>query len=149
MKALDRPCETNKALRCDHLTASRGAAQPSGEIQRAPPIPTLGRHRLTRVQANADAERKRVLALNRQTQPALELNGCSQCLTSRSEDAQRLVSAEFQQLALESRHAAPYERGEPSSEGRSGLISLLAGEPRVTANVRDQERPQIGTAGIL
>jgi len=128
----------------EDLSGAGLTAQASREIKRPTPVAALDRHRLAGVDPDADAEREIGIGDGLVGEALLQLDGRSDRLTCRPEDGERLVAAELQEGPAPLFDPLASDVGEPLGEPPSGLVAVLLGEQCVAADVRDQERPDLG-----
>ena len=127
------------------LSRLRKAAQPCCRVQRSAAVPALDRDGFTRVEPDPDRERKERTALRPPAKRSLQLDRRPDRLSSRAEDAQRLVAAKLDHLHR--RNASDdlaRQPGEPRRKPCRLLVAVGLGEARVPADVRDQERVDVG-----
>jgi hypothetical protein len=74
----------------------------------------------------------------------LEVDRGADRLAGRGEDAQRLVASKLEEGSTPRLDDLTRDVGELRRELGRGLVASLLGEQRVAANVRDQERPNLG-----
>ena len=112
--AVDPKGEVDDLPAREHLAGARERAEPCRDVQRAAPVAALDRHRLAGVQPDPDGERKGWIGDRLLDEPLLQSHGPTDRRARRTEDDQRLVTAELE-------HAAPGDPRPPSgSPGRSG-----------------------------
>jgi hypothetical protein len=124
------------------------AAEARGEVERTAAVTTLDLDSLAGIQADADGERKFRLLHGLVHEPLLELDGGSDRLARRGEDAQGLVAPELEQRAPAGLDRFPCDVGELRGKFGRRLVAALLREQRVAADVRDQERPDLNIAPV-
>jgi hypothetical protein len=125
------------------LPGTGDAAQPSREIERATPVPAVDGDSLTRIQPDPDGERKRWLRHGLVHEPALELDRRPDRLPGRVEDREGFVTAELDDHSAPGLDALACHHSEPRGKCRRRLVAALLSEEGVSADVGDQERPDM------
>ena len=119
----------------EHLARRCDRAETRRKVERAAAIPAARqRHRLAGVQPDADPERQL------DATATLHLDRCAQSLPRGSEDDQRLVPAELDQIAVVLGDNTADDVRERRGELSRSFVAVLLREARVTADVGDQER---------
>src|SRR5439155_10775724 len=88
-------------------------------------------------------ERDYRLSVHAFEEPALQLDRGANRPASGREHAKGLVAAELEQRTAGGRHGVARQLREPARELRGGLVPVLIRESGVSADVGDQERPQV------
>lgn len=127
-------------LRGEHLPWSRQGTQPGSQVQRSPSITTLDGHRLTRIQADAGAQRQGGILLGPLSQLLLHIQGCSQRSSRRCKPGQHLISSYLDHLSAPASHHLAHQLRKPGRQSGGGLIAAGVGKGGVTPNVGHQER---------
>jgi hypothetical protein len=125
----------------------RGRGDPAEacrEVERASPVAALHRHGLAGVEPDADREGEGGIRDRRVHEAPLELDRRADRLPGRVEDGEGFVAPELDDGSASSLDTLTGDRGELPRELRSGLVAVLLGEDGVTADVGDQERPDVG-----
>src|SRR5262249_61906231 len=95
------------ALTREHLARACLRAQPRSQVEGTTPVATVDRHRLARVQSDADAQGQRRVELDLVREHELEVDRSTERLAGRGEDGQRLVAAQLDDLAIVRLDALP------------------------------------------
>jgi len=139
VEPVDLAREVRDARAHEHLARARERAEACREVESAAAIATVDAHRLPRVEADPDRERQARIR-DRLLDESLLQVGCSpQRLACRVEHGERLVAAELDEGAASRLDRLARELGKARREARSSLVAALLGEPRVAADVSDEE----------
>lgn len=130
--------------RGEDLTGASLAAEPGGQVQRSTPVAALDRDGLAGVQPDSDREGQLRVVQRLLHEPSLEVDRGADRVPGRGEHAQRLVPAELEQCATADLDSVAREVGKPGRELGRSLVASLLREPRVSANVGDQEGAYLG-----
>ncbi len=145
--AIERASEVNDALTAQDLAGAGLPAQPRREVQGPTPVSALDLNRLARIQPDPHGERE-IRSRQRLLQEArLQLDRRPDRLTGRTKDGEGLITPQLDHRAVTSLYLLANDVGEPSCELGSRFVTALMGEVGVSANVRDQERPDLLGAG--
>ncbi len=128
-------------LRDEHLSRDRLRAQAGRGVQGCAAVSVLDRNGLPQVDADADEERQPARRCRLLATDGSELGRRPHGLRRRLEDRQGLVAAQLDHLAAAGLHGVACELGEARGEPRGLGVAVNAGEPRVPADVGDQEDP--------
>ena len=147
---VDGAGKVRRCLTDQHLARLRYSAQPGRQVERAAAEPGLDRDRLTNVDSHADQQWQRRVRPDLAREPLLELNRCTDRRTWRSEHAQRLITAQLDQLTAPLSHDLADEPGKaPRQSGRS-LVAVLLRKRGIAANIRDQKHAdRIGWRALI
>ena len=137
--SLDDPGPEQQPLTGEHLTGSRLAAQPRGQVQRRSPIALLDRDGCAGVQADPHAQGKLGVECDLIGEHELEVHGRSQRLRCGLEHSQRFVSSEFDHVATARLDAFARDLSEGGRQPCGRLVSSRLRERCVPTDVRDQE----------
>ena len=133
--------------RNEHLPACRLRAQPSCRVQGSAPEAALHRHGLAHVNADADQERQLRPGGGLLRADGYQLRRRADRLSGRGEHCERLVTAQLDHVPAARFHRVSREVGERLGEPCRLCIATLPREPRVAADVGDQERPDLRPGG--
>ena len=125
--AVDPSSEVDDLPAREHLAGARERAEPSGDVQGAAPVAALDRHSLAGVEPDPHSERKGWIGDRLLDEPLLQGHRSADRRARRTEDDQRLVTAELEHTA----------RGDPrppsGSPRRSAPRGVRRPRPRVPA----------------
>ena len=121
---VDGAGKVRRCLTDQHLARLRYSAQPGRQIERAAAEPGLDRDRLTDVDSHADQQRQRRVRPHLPREPLLELDRRTDRRTWRGEHAQRLITAELDQLTAALSHDLADEPGEALRQSGRSLVAV-------------------------
>ncbi len=139
--AFDRASEMDHALAGDDLARIGLRAEPRGQVECSPPVAALDHDGLADVQSYPDGKGQIRPGRRLLEEPRLKRHRRPDRATRRSEDHESLVATQLHLGSVPIVYLLPDDGREPGGKV-GGVIAALAGEPRVSADVRDQEGPE-------
>ncbi len=133
--------QVHETLRREDLARAGRRAEPGRLVQCPTTEPVAEGDGFAGVEADADAEGEQRVAVGLRRERRLELDRRPQSATGRLEGGECLVPAELDELAAPRFNAVAGDLGEAGRQTRRRLVAVLGREPRVAADVRDEERP--------
>jgi len=128
----------------EDLPGASLTAEPGREVQRGAPVAPLDRNGLSGVEPDPHRERELRLLEGLLHEALLKVDGGADRLAGRGEHAEGLVPAQLEERSATRLDDLARDVGELRGELRRCLVAALLGEQGVPADVRDQERPDLG-----
>ena len=124
----------------EHLARAGEGAKPGREVERPAAVAAVDGHRLAGVEADPDGERQARVGDRLSDEALLQRRRRAQRLPRRIKYGQRLVAAQLDQRPAGRLDRLARELREPRRQPRSRFVAALLGEPRIAADICDQER---------
>jgi len=143
---LDEADSLEPAGEADHrfggedLAGAGQAAKARRCVQSTAAVATLRRNGLACVEPDTDGERESRAIILWSAESRLEFNRRSERLAGGPEDAESLVTAKLDDVAVVRPDCGAGESGELGREPSCSFVALLLGESCVAAHVRNEER---------
>ena len=137
------------AVARQHLARARQRAEPGREVQSAAAEAVLCLHRFSRLEPDPHPHRQRGVLPDRVGEALLQGDRRAKSLAGRVEHAKRFVTSQLHRPAAAGADDLSRQLREAGRQPRSLLVSSLARERRVAADVRDQECADACRAGWI
>jgi hypothetical protein len=141
---LQPACEMYDTVGRDHFTRTGEPAEARRDVEGRTAEASVDPDRLARVDPNADVEGHRRIGPGLLFETHLQFDSRSQGLAGRTEDGERFVSPYLDDRAAASRDSLAGDRGKSRREPCGSFVATFLGEPRIPADVSDQESPDLG-----
>src|SRR5436190_3871441 len=140
LQALDLPCEMRHTRAHEHFARAGERAEPGREIERSAAVAAVDRHRFASVEPDPDSEGQARIGDRLRNEALLQRRRRAQRLPRRIKYGQRLVAAQLDERTAVRLDRLARELREPRRQPRSRFVAALLGEPRIAADICDQER---------
>jgi hypothetical protein len=128
----------------DHFTRAGKSTKARSDVERRPAKAAVDADGLARVDADADVQGYGGIGSALFLEAHLEFDGRSKGLSGRSEDGERFISPHLDDRAAAGPDSLARDRGESRHQPRGSFVASLLGEPRIPADVSDQEGADLG-----
>jgi hypothetical protein len=136
----------------DHFARAGESAKARRHIERRSAEAAVDGDGLARVDADPDVQGYDGIGSTLFLEAHLKFDGRSKGLSGRCEDGERLIAAHFDDRAAAGRDSLASDRSESRDQPRGSFVASLLREPRIAADVSDQEGADLGLGarnGIL
>jgi hypothetical protein len=136
--------EMYDAVGRDYFTRAGESAKARRDIERRPAKPAFEVDGLARVDADADVQRYGGIGSTFFLEAHLEFDGRPQRLSGRSEDGERFIAADLEDRAAAGLDSLAGDGRESRHQPRGSFVASFLREPRIPADVSDQEGADLG-----